>query len=86
MVILRTDSARQTSRAKKLRKLGSETPAFEPVMNKQIFLLQHLSFVILVATSMLPNIVSAVSSKIYTPQDLSAVSNEIYTLPRFICG
>ena len=29
MVILRTDSARQTSRAKKLRKLGSETPAFE---------------------------------------------------------
>ena len=43
------------------------------------FFLQHLSFVILVATSMLPNIVSAVSSKIYTPQDLSAVSNEIYT-------
>ena len=51
-------------------------------MNKQIFLLQHLSFVILVATSTLPNIVSAISSKIYTPQDLSAVSNEIYTLPR----
>ena len=37
MVILRTDSARQTSRAKKLRKLGSETPAFEPSTNLNVF-------------------------------------------------
>ena len=39
MVILKTDSARQTSRTKKLRKAGSEITAFEPTMFAKIDML-----------------------------------------------